>query len=140
MTRAPISIALSVALAMSLAAAGGAQAGGSGLDEPDNADVGTPFFGVVKDLDNGGRAIADAKVTASLKGGNTSFVMRADAQGHFKFTGFAKEVDPNTVEITCAVDGYKLERTVRRKLSNDPGAPVEVDCLMAKQQAASPPK
>ena len=140
MTRGSICIAAGVALALTLAGSGRVQAGGSGLDEPDDTDVGTPFFGIVKDLDNRGRAIADAKVTASLKGGNTSFVMRADAQGHFKFTGFAKDVDPNTVEIACAVDGYKLERTVRRKLSNDPGAPVEVDCLMAKQQAAPPPK
>jgi len=129
-----------VTLTLLLAGAGSALAGGSGLDEPDDADVGTPFFGIVKDLDNRGRAIADAKVVASLKGGNTSFVMRADTQGHFKFTGFAKDVDPNTVEISCAVDGYTLTRTVRRKLSNDPGAPVEVDCLMAKQQAAPPPK
>jgi hypothetical protein len=116
-----------------------AWAGGSGLDEPDDTDVGTPFFGFVKNVTLGG-TLPDAKVTASLKGGNTSFVMRADAQGHFRFTGFAKDVDPGTVEIACAVDGYKLERTVRRKLSNDPGAPVEVDCLMAKQQAAPPPK
>ena len=134
------SIAFGIALVMMLAAADRGWAGGSGLDEPDDADVGTPFFGIVKDLDSRGRAIPDAKVTASLRGGNTSFVMRADAQGHFKFTGFAKDVDPNTVEIACAVDGYKLERTVRRKLSKDPGAPVEVDCLMAKQQAAPPPK
>jgi hypothetical protein len=116
-----------------------AWAGGSGLDEPDDGDVGTPFFGFVKNTTLGG-TIPDAKVTASLKGGNTSFVMRADAQGHFRFTGFAKNVDPGTVEITCAVDGYKLERTMRRKLSSDPGAPVEVDCLLAKQQAAPPPK
>jgi hypothetical protein len=134
------SICVGVALALMFAAGDRGWAGGSGLDEPDDADVGTPFFGLVKDLDSRGRAIPDAKVTASLKGGSTSFVMRADAQGHFKFTGFAKDVDPNTVEITCAVDGYRLERTVRRKLSSDPGAPVEVDCLMAKQQAAPPPK
>ena len=138
MRRAPGSMAVGLALVMTLGAADCGWAGGSGLDEPDNADVGTPFFGIVKDLDNHGRAMPDAKVTASLKGGNTSFVMRADAQGHFRFTGFAKDVDPNTVEITCTVEGYKLERTVRRKLSNDPGAPVEVDCLMAKQQAAPP--
>ncbi|HLH88277.1 MAG TPA: carboxypeptidase-like regulatory domain-containing protein [Xanthobacteraceae bacterium] len=140
MTRASLSARLAASVAILLAIMPVAWAGGSGLDEPDDADVGTPFFGIVKDLDNRGRAMPDAKVTASLKGGNTSFVMRADAQGHFKFTGFAKDVDPNAVEIACSVDGYKLERTVRRKLSNDPGAPVEVDCLMAKQQAAPPPK
>src|SRR5580692_12942231 len=75
-----------------------AWAGGSGLDEPDDADVGTPFFGFVKNVTLGG-TIPDARVVASLKGGSTSFVMRADVQGHFKFTGFAKDVDPNTVEI-----------------------------------------
>ena len=140
MMRAPGFACVAASVAVVLAFMPAAWAGGSGLDEPDDADVGTPFFGIVKNLDNGGRAMPDAKVTASLKGGNTSFVMRADAQGHFKFTGFAKDVDPNIVEIVCSVDGYKLERTVRRKLSNDPGAPVEVDCLMAKQQAAPPPK
>ena len=109
-----------------------AWAGGSGLDEPDEAEAGTPFFGFVKNVTAGG-TLPDAKVVASLKGGNTSFVMRADAQGHFRFTGFAKDVDPGTVEIACSVEGYTLQRTVRRKLSSDPGAPVEVDCLMAKQ-------
>ena len=124
-------------LVLILGSARTAFSGGSGLDEQDDSDAGTPFFGLVKDIDAGGKPMGDARVTASLKGGNTSFVMRADARGHFRFTGFAKNVDPNTVEISCSADGYKLERTVRRKLSNDPGAPVEVDCLMTKQ--AAPP-
>jgi hypothetical protein len=124
-----------LALAASLA-----WAGGSGLDEEDDADAGTPFFGFVKDLDARGKAIPDAKVVAEIKGGNASLVTRADAQGHYRITGFGKDVDPNTVEINCTVPGYRLERAARRKLSNDPGAPVEVDCLMTKRQAASPPK
>ncbi len=41
---------------MALALAGGvAWAGGSGHDEQDDADAGTPFFGFVKDLDARGR-------------------------------------------------------------------------------------
>ena len=116
-----------------------AWAGGSGLDEQDDADAGTPFFGFVKNVSLGG-TIADAKVVAEIKGGNASLVTRADAQGHYRITGFGKDVDPNTVEISCTVPGYTLQRAARRKLSNDPGAPVEVDCLMAKQQAAPPPK
>jgi hypothetical protein len=108
-----------------------AWAGGSGLDEPDEAEAGTPFFGFIKNVTLGG-TIPDAKVVASLKGGNTSFVMRGDKSGHFRFTGFAKDIDPDKVEIACSADGYKLARTVRRKLSSDPGAPVEVDCLMTK--------
>jgi len=127
--------------ALALALAGTAAfAGGSGLDEQDDADAGTPFFGFVKDLDARGRGIADAKVVADIKGGNASLVTRADAQGHYRITGFGKDVDPSTVEINCTVPGYRLERAARRKLSNDPGAPVEVDCLMTKQQAAPPPK
>ncbi len=121
------------ALALALAA-GAAWAGGSGLDEQDDADAGTPFFGFVKDLDARGNAIPDAKVMAEIKGGNASLVTRADAQGHYRITGFGKDVDPNTVEINCTVAGYRLERAARRKLSNDPGAPVEVDCLMTKQK------
>jgi hypothetical protein len=109
-----------------------AWAGGSGLDEQDEGEQGTPFFGFVKDLTNGG-TMPDAKVVAEIKGGNASLVTRSDVQGHYRIAGFGKDVDPATIEITCTKDGYKLERSVRRKLSNDPGAPVEVDCLMVKQ-------
>ena len=126
-------VAAGAALALALAG-NGAWAGGSGLDEQDDADAGTPFFGFVKDLDARGRAIPDAKVVAEIKGGNASLVTRADAQGHYRITGFGKDVDPNTVEISCTVAGYTLQRAARRKLSNDPGAPVEVDCLMTKQK------
>jgi hypothetical protein len=120
-------------LALTLAGAGGARAGGSGLDEQDDADAGTPFFGFVKDLDARGKGLADAKVVAEIKGGNASLVTRADAQGHYRIAGFGRDVDPATIEITCSLDGYKLQRAARRKLSNDPGAPIEVDCLMVKQ-------
>ena len=125
-----LGLALIVALALG---AGGAFAGGSGLDEQDDADAGTPFFGFVKDLDARGKGIADAKVTAEIKGSNAALITRADAQGHYRLAGFGKDVNPDNVAITCTVDGYKLDRTPRRKLSNDPGAPVEVDCLMVKQ-------
>lgn len=126
--------ALIVALALAFAlGAGGAFAGGSGLDEQDDADAGTPFFGFVKDLNARGKGIADAKVTAEIKGSNAALITRADVQGHYRLSGFGKDVNPDNVAITCTVDGYKLDRTPRRKLSNDPGAPVEVDCLMVKQ-------
>ena len=107
-------------------------AGGSGLDEQDEGEQGTPFFGFVKDLTNGG-TMPDTKVVAEIKGGNASLVTRSDVQGHYRIAGFGKDVDPNTIEVSCSKDGYKLQRSVRRKLSNDPGAPVEVDCLMVKQ-------
>ena len=125
--------ALAAGLAIGLCAGQAAWAGGSGLDEADDADAGTPFFGFVKNVSLGG-TIADAKVVAEIKGGNASLVTRADAQGHYRITGFGKDVDPNTVEVSCSVAGYKLDKAIRRKLSNDPGAPIEVDCLMSKQK------
>ena len=133
-------VALGLAAGITLAVSGGAWAGGTGLDERDEDEAGTPFFGFAKDLGLRGKGIADTKVVAEIKGGNASLVTRADAQGHYRITGFGKDVDAATVEITCSKEGYRLERAARRKVSNDPGAPIEVDCLMTKQQAASPPK
>ena len=58
---------------------------------------------------------------------------RTDDQGHYKFSGFSKEIDPKDVEITCTRDGLKLLRTLRRSGDNPGGASVvEVDCLMVK--------
>ena len=121
-----------VALAVALAG-NPARAGGSGLDEQDDADAGTPFFGFVKNLDARGKGLADAKVTAEIKGGNAALITRADAQGHYRLAGFGKDVDPANIEITCTADGFKLQRTARRKLSNDANAPSEVDCRRVKQ-------
>jgi hypothetical protein len=122
-----------IAFGFALAVSGGARAGGMGLDEQDDEEQGTPFFGFAKDIDARGKGLPDTKVVAEIKGGNASLVTRTDAQGHFRIAGFGKDVDPNTIEITCSKDGYKLQRAARRRLSNDPGSPVEVDCLMAKQ-------
>ena len=130
--RCPLGVAL-ITLCLTLAVPGGAWAGGTGLDEHDEDEAGTPFFGFAKDLDARGKGIADTKVVAEIKGGNASLVTRTDAQGHFRIAGFGKDIDPNTVEITCSKEGYKLQRAARRRLSSDPGSPVEVDCLMAKQ-------
>jgi hypothetical protein len=124
---------MAASLAATLAVSGGAWAGGTGLDERDEDEAGTPFFGFAKDLDARGKGIADTKVVAEIKGGNASLVTRTDAQGHFRIAGFGKDIDPSTVEITCSKEGYKLQRAARRRLSSDPGSPVEVDCLMAKQ-------
>jgi hypothetical protein len=125
-------LAIGLCIGLAQATFGVAWAGGSGLDEQDEGEQGTPFFGFVKDLTNGG-TMPDTKVVAEIKGGNASLVTRSDVQGHYRIAGFGKDVDPNTIEVSCSRDGYKLQRAVRRKLSNDPGAPVEVDCLMVKQ-------
>jgi hypothetical protein len=127
------SILLGVALAFPLAIASMAWAGGASLDEDeeDDTNAGVSFFGFARDLDRGG-GVADAKVSAEIKNRNASLVTRTDDQGHFKFSGFSKEIDPKDVEITCSKDGLKLQRTLRRQSPGSEAASIEVDCLMAK--------
>jgi hypothetical protein len=127
------SLLLGLAFFVPFAMASAAWAGGASLDEDeeDQSNAGVSFFGFAKDLDRGG-GVADAKVSAEIKNRNASLVTRTDDQGHFKFSGFSKEIDPKDVEITCTREGFKLQRTVRRQALGDTVRTVEVDCLMVK--------
>jgi hypothetical protein len=106
-------------------------AGGSGFDddhEPE-ADAGPSYFGFVKDTRGG--VVADAKVTVAVKAGS-GIVTRSNILGAYRVPGFSKEIDPNTVEVTCEKDGYKYVRTFRR---SPPGAEVktiEMECVLQR--------
>jgi hypothetical protein len=128
-------LALTAGLAPPPAETGMAWAGGASLDddEEDQANMGVSFFGFAKDLDRGG-GVPDAKVSAQIKNRNASLVTRTDDQGHFKFSGFSKDINPNDVEITCSKEGLTLQRTVRRRPpGGDSAKSIEVDCLMVRQ-------
>jgi hypothetical protein len=127
------SLLVGLALILPLAVAGMAWAGGAALDEDeeDDSNAGVSFFGFAKDLDRGG-GVADAKVSAEIKNRNASLVTRTDDQGHFKFSGFSKDINPNDVEITCSKEGLKLQRTMRRQTAAEGASSIEVDCLMVK--------
>src|SRR5271154_6749380 len=127
------SLLLGLALVIPLAFTTAAFAGGASLDEDeeDQSNAGVSFFGFAKDLNRGG-GVADAKVSADIKNRNASLVTRTDDQGHFKFSGFSKEIDPLDVDITCTKEGFKLQRTIRRQAAGDAVSTVEVDCLMVK--------
>jgi hypothetical protein len=133
MNKERASLLLGIALLVPFAFASAAWAGGASLDEDDEdqSNAGVSFFGFAKDLNRGG-GVADVKVSADIKNRNASLVTRTDDQGHFKFSGFSKEIDPKDVEITCSKDGYKLQRTVRRQPPGDAISTVEVDCLMTR--------
>jgi hypothetical protein len=128
------SLLVGLALLVPLGVAGVAWAGGASLDDDDEdqSNAGVSFFGFARDLDRGG-GVADAKVSAEIKNRNASLVTRTDDQGHFKFSGFSKDIDPKDVEITCSKEGLKLQRTVRRQTpGGDNATTIEVDCLMRK--------
>jgi hypothetical protein len=110
----------------------GLWAGGSGFGDDDDAgeDEGPAYFGFVKDT-NGG-TLADAKVTVAVKA-RGGVVTRTDALGAYKVPGFGKDVDPNDVEISCELQGYKQSRISRRPLPPpDSKNPVETDCTMQR--------
>src|SRR5262245_11025032 len=126
---------LGMAVFLPLAFTGLAWSGGASLDEDeeDQSNAGVSFFGFAKDLDRGG-GVPDAKVSAQIKNRNASLVTRTDDQGHFKFSGFSKDIDPKDVEITCTKDGFTLQRTVRRRPpGGDNATSIEVDCLMVRK-------
>src|ERR1700751_2256440 len=127
------SLLVALALLVPLGVSGTAWAGGASLDEDeeDDSNVGVSFFGFARNLDAGG-GVADVKVSAEIKNRNASLVTRTDDQGHFKFSGFSKEIDPKDVEITCSKEGLKLQRTMRRQSLGSVASSIEVDCLMTK--------
>ena len=128
------SLLLGLVVVLPLAMAGFVWAGGASLDEDeeDQSNAGVSFFGFAKDLDRGG-GVPDAKVSAEIKNRNASLVTRTDDQGHFKFSGFSKEIDPKDVEITCDKEGYKQTRTLRRSIPPpDSKIPIETECTMQR--------
>lgn len=109
-----------------------ARAGGATFDtDTDNgASQGPYFFGFVRD--DSGSSVPDAKVTATVKSGN-SVITRSNGMGVYKIPGFGKDVDPNSIDISCAKDGYKQDNVVRRPHDkSDTTDPVEVECYLKK--------
>jgi len=109
-----------------------ARAGGVSLLNQDlNAGADGPsFFGFVRAVD--GPGVNDAKVTAELNGG--ALVTATDILGLYKIPGFGASVNPDSVQISCAKDGYKQANVVRRPHpAGDMKDPIEVDCYLQKQ-------
>lgn len=115
-------------LLASLAFAPAAIAGGEMLgDLDDHHDEGPSYFGFVKDAR--GAPIADAKVTANVKNG-VAFITRTTAAGLYKFAGFSKQIKPDDVTISCAKDGYKQARVLRRPIPKGEVKAVETECRL----------
>jgi len=107
-------------------------AGGGSFDDMDDHDdeSGPPFIGDVKD--RSGKPIADAKVSISVAAYNSTVFIRTDDQGHFNVKGFDKEINPDQIEITCSMEGYKPYAISRQPTGPDPRSPIEVICLLEK--------
>ena len=104
-----------------------AHAGGE-MGDPDHVDEGTPFFGFVKDANS--KPVVDAKVTATVKDG-TRFVARTNLTGMYSFGALNKRINPDDVTISCAKEGYKQARVIRRpRAANSTNKAVETECRL----------
>jgi len=92
-----------------------------------NSDDGVPYFGFVRDAK--GKVIPNATITATTPSGS-SFVVQADAMGHYRIPGFSKSVDAKRVQVTCSKVGYKLVTRDRRLLRGATNAPIETNCVL----------
>jgi hypothetical protein len=126
--RWPTVVAIAMSLAV-LAAAMPARAGGVNFGEDSDSNDGPSYFGFVRDT--GGSPVSGARVTAAPQAGG-SLVTRSNSMGIYKIPGFAKDIDPKTVGISCAKDGYAQSNVVRRGQA-DAKDPVEIDCTLQKQ-------
>ena len=118
-------------LAVGIGAWSGARAGGGINDEPQHSeDDGPSYFGFVRDARGG--AIQAAKVTVKVKNG-ISYVLHTDARGVYRYRGLGKQTSPDDVIVSCAKEGYKQTRTIRRPLPRGkPVKAVETECRMER--------
>jgi hypothetical protein len=119
-------------LAFLMLSAPGARAGGDmgGPDEHPEEGGGPSYFGFVKDAR--GAPIPDAKVTANVKNG-VSFITHTTAVGLYRFGAFSNQVNPNDITVSCAKDGYRQTRVLRRPAPKvDPSKPIEIECRMER--------
>jgi hypothetical protein len=100
--------------------------------EMDDHDNGAPFFGEAKDVSSQ-RPLAAVQVKVLAKGGWPIFINTND-EGIFRLGGLGKSVNPDTVEIACAKQGYRTLDVLRRRMSRAEDAPVQIECLLEPEK------
>ena len=118
-----------VAAGLAIASADAIAGGEMGMHD-EAPDEGLVFFGFVKD--GRGAPIANAKVTATMKSGNT-FIVQTTPTGMYRLPTFNSQINPAEVTISCAKEGYKQTRVIRRPVAkSNPPKPVETECRMER--------
>lgn len=84
------------------------------------------FIGISRDIKSF-KPIEGVRITASFK--NQSLTTLTDAEGRFRIEGFIDGYDADSVQFKCEKTGYTQVNVIRRKISADANAPVEVECL-----------
>ena len=83
-------------------------------------------FGISRDIKSF-KPIEGVRITATFK--NQTLMTLTDAEGRFRIEGFIDGYDADAVQFKCEKTGYTQINVIRRKISADANAPVEVECL-----------
>ena len=118
---------ISVVAAALVAASTSVVAGPGERDE--DPEGGLIIFGFVKDAR--GAPVADARVSAQMKGGVT-FYVTTTRTGAYRFPFFNSDVNPADIVIACSKVGYKQTRVTRRPVTKKPDGsiPAETECRL----------
>lgn len=93
-----------------------------------NPDMGSPYFGFVRDAR--GKGINDATLVATVKTTGETKSVETNILGHYTLDGFDKSISSNDVEISCEKDGFEQLRIERRVMEDRTLQPVEANCTL----------
>ena len=136
LSRSASGIACAIAIAaLTLPAVPAAANGGDFFEElalhglRENPDMGSPYFGFVRDPR--GRGINDALIVAKVKTTGETKSVETNILGHYTLNGFHDSIRSDDVEISCEKDGHAQIRVERRVIANRTLQPVEANCVLA---------
>ena len=101
----------------------------------ENPDMGSPYFGFVRDAR--GRGVNDATLVASVKITGETKTVETNILGHYTLDGFDNSISSDDVEIRCEKDGFTQVRVERRVMQDRTLQPVEANCVLAPLTADS---
>lgn len=121
---AAIALMTGLALAPSVLMAGGGEDDATG----DFATQGPSYYGFV--FDHRGATVPGAQVTLRGKSGKAA-EQKTNLMGMYR-THISKDVKASEVVMTCAKDGFKQVRIVRRNVPDATTSRVQIDCVLQK--------
>lgn len=98
-----------------------------------NPNMGSPYFGFVRDAR--GKGINNATLVATVKTTGATQSVTTNILGHYTMDGFDKSVSSDDVEITCEKEGFVQARLERRVMEDRTLQPVEANCVLTPQTA-----
>ena len=98
-----------------------------------NPNMGSPYFGFVRDAR--GKGVHKATLTATVKTTGETKSVETNILGHYTLDGFDKSISSDDVEISCSKDGFVQARIERRVMEDRTLQPVEANCTLTAQTA-----